>query len=54
MWYIKNNIKDSCREGNFVCKSGKIICKEKACDSIQDCPDGSDENNCGILFNYRK
>lgn len=33
----------SFRENNFKCNSGLCIKKEKLCDSIQDCDDGSDE-----------
>lgn len=38
-----------CRENQFKCIKGSVICieKDKVCDLLIDCDDGSDEENCG-------
>ena len=35
--------------GSFCCKTGACIDSEKACDGLQDCYHGEDEENCKIL-----
>lgn len=42
---------DVCNSDQFQCKSSKkCIHKEWVCDNVYDCPDGSDEYNCGWLI----
>ncbi|XP_067126410.1 MAM and LDL-receptor class A domain-containing protein 1-like isoform X1 [Centruroides vittatus] len=38
-----------CRENEFKCITGSVVCitKDKKCDLLIDCDDGSDEENCG-------
>jgi hypothetical protein len=33
----------ACKEIDFVCMDGSCLIYDKRCDSIPDCPDGSDE-----------
>ena len=35
--------------GFFCCKTGACIDSEKACDGLQDCYQGEDEENCKIM-----
>lgn len=43
-----------CKFGYWLCASGKCIEKSRICDTIKDCPDGSDEGDichnmiCGL------
>ena len=36
-----------CFSSEFTCDNGKCINKEYQCDNVDDCSDGSDEDNCG-------
>ena len=48
----------ACRHDQFVCGSGMCLDQSKACDSVDDCGDGSDEGQiCGkitIVLNWCK
>mgnify|MGYP005984090845 FL=1 len=45
-----------CNADQFKCTSGNCIDARKKCDSISDCPDGSDETSCSgkdtFSFNF--
>ena len=38
---------ENCADNVFVCDDGTLISETKACDFKNDCPDNSDEKNCG-------
>lgn len=38
-----------CDADHFECRDGSCILQEKMCDGRHDCPDSSDEMNCGKL-----
>lgn len=40
----------SCMTGEFRCNDGSCIPQLFHCDSIPDCPDKSDEDNCEGLY----
>ena len=49
-WSINENIElslSSCDENESPCKSGLCIPINSRCDFVRDCPDSSDEENCG-------
>lgn len=47
---ISENV--TCKDGTLQCGSGECIPLSKQCDFTDDCYDGSDELNCGTLFNW--
>ena len=47
---ISENV--TCKDGTLQCGSGECIPLSKQCDFTDDCFDGSDELNCGTLFNW--
>ena len=40
----------ACNVENFACSNAFCIAMEKRCDAIEDCLDGSDEQDCGMLI----
>ena len=47
------NLVIECDKDDFTCSDGSCIESFRRCDFIEDCSDGSDENNCRKL-NYIK
>ncbi|XP_033761285.1 SCO-spondin-like isoform X2 [Pecten maximus] len=43
---VGESCKPNCTEEEFTCSDGKCISNIYECDTIHDCNDGSDENNC--------
>ena len=39
-----------CQPDQFACERGGCIGQHERCDHVTDCPDGSDEVNCGKLL----
>ena len=46
-WCAGQLTSSDCRADQFRCGSGQCIESAQRCDRIVDCPDRSDENNCG-------
>lgn len=41
-----------CKADQFKCSNGDCIDARAKCNSIRDCPDGSDEINCGKEISF--
>lgn len=37
----------TCKSSQWQCHTGQCIDKDRRCDFLRDCLDGSDEKNCG-------
>ena len=44
------SLKAVCPSALFQCNNNECILPMFQCDAYTDCSDGSDENNCGIVF----
>ena len=42
----------SCRDDGFTCDDGQCVHISKYCDFVQDCDDGTDEQECGKQFSF--
>ncbi|XP_066990032.1 LOW QUALITY PROTEIN: uncharacterized protein [Macrobrachium rosenbergii] len=53
-WQMKgitlNATLTQCSQSHFACPDGTCIAKESLCDGIENCKDGDDEAECGILW----
>ena len=49
-WYVTNLTLHSCTSENFACDNAFCIAMERRCDAIEDCSDGSDEQDCRKLI----
>ena len=48
--YKTNLTLHACNPEQFACDNAFCIAMEKRCDAIEDCVDGSDEQDCGKLI----
>ena len=46
------NCEQPCDINQFKCKFGECVDKRKVCDYSEDCSNGADEHNCGIVLCY--
>ena len=49
-WYVTNLTLHACTSENFACDNAFCIAMERRCDAIEDCSDGSDEQDCRKLI----
>ena len=48
--YVTNLTLHACHREQFACHDAFCIAMEKRCDAVEDCVDGSDEQDCGKLI----
>merc|ERR1712098_1666 len=49
MW-TSGSVEGECTGGKWQCKNGSCVLREKVCDTVEDCEDGSDEAEvCQVL-----
>lgn len=43
-----------CKPGDIICRDGTCVDISKRCDGKNDCAEGIDETNCGMLIVFIK
>lgn len=43
-----------CKPGDIICRDGTCVDISKRCDGKNDCAEGIDETNCGMLITFIK
>lgn len=43
-----------CKPGDIICRDGTCVDISKRCDGKNDCAEGIDETNCGMLIIFHE